>query len=81
MAFILRSLSHEKQPNTFAVYTQILSPLPEPAIEPYWRMFLRSSASDSLPNLIGNAFARGVIHDRWPSDVCGLIMELMLPVV
>lgn len=77
MATVLRSLSPEKQPKAFATYIQILSLLPEPVTEPYWRIFLRSSASDGLANLIGDAFARGAIYYRRPSDICGLIIELM----
>jgi len=79
MAIILRSLSLEKQPKAFATYVQIISLLPEAQHEPYWRMFLRSSDSDRIPNIVGNAFAQGVEWRRpsGPGFICGAIIELL----
>ncbi|KAG8776350.1 hypothetical protein FRC12_000962 [Ceratobasidium sp. 428] len=79
MAKILLTLSLEKQPKAFATYIQVMSLFPEPKSEPYWRMFLRSSDSDGIPNIVGNAFAQGVEWRRpsGPGFICGAIIELL----
>jgi hypothetical protein len=80
MAAILRSLSRGKQPKALTTYLQILSLIPEPKREPYWRMFLHSSESDRIPNIVGNAFAEGVQWRRpsGPGFICGAIIALLL---
>ncbi|KAG8710324.1 hypothetical protein FRC09_000186 [Ceratobasidium sp. 395] len=79
MAKILHTLSLEKQPKAFATYIQVMSLFPEPKSEPYWRMFLRSSDSDGISNIVGNAFAQGVEWRRpsGPGFICGAIIELL----
>ncbi|KAG9124556.1 hypothetical protein FRC07_011143 [Ceratobasidium sp. 392] len=79
MATALRNLSLEKQPKAFATYIQIMSLFPEARSEPYWRMFLRSSDSDGIANIVGNAFAQGVEWRRpsGPGFICGAIIELL----
>ncbi|KAG8705556.1 hypothetical protein FRC08_001616 [Ceratobasidium sp. 394] len=79
MATILRTLSLEKQPKAFATYVQIMSLFPEPSAEPYWRMFLRSPASNGITNIVGNAFAQGVQWRRpsGPGFICGALIELL----
>ncbi|EUC64488.1 zf-MYND domain protein [Rhizoctonia solani AG-3 Rhs1AP] len=75
----LCELSSETQPKAFSTHVQILSLLPEAAQEPYYRLFLSSPQSRSLSNLVGNAFARGIMWRRpsGPGCICGLLIELL----
>ncbi|KAJ7226931.1 hypothetical protein GGX14DRAFT_417711 [Mycena pura] len=58
IAAALRQLSHATQHQAISTAIQILSLMPDPKQEPYFRKFLRNSAaSKDLPTIIANAFA------------------------
>ncbi|KAJ7187009.1 hypothetical protein C8R46DRAFT_282803 [Mycena filopes] len=60
---------------------QILSLIPDPKIQPYFRKFLRNSAaSKDIPNIIANAFVKGTTWKRpsGPGHHCTLIIHTLL---
>lgn len=73
----LRALSHDTQPQAVATLIQILSLLPDPKIEPYFRRFLRHPTQpQGIPTLIAAAFVRGVAWKRpsGPGQICSLLI-------
>ena len=80
LASSLRALSPSTQPKALSTLLQILSLLPDPKSEPYFRKFLRHSPqSDGLPTLIATAFLRDIDHNGpdGPWHLCTLIMHLL----
>jgi hypothetical protein len=76
----LHVLNPSTQPEAFATLIQVLSLLPDPKQEPYFRKFLRnSSQSKDLGNLVSAAFVRGVAWKRpsGPGHICTLIIHMI----
>jgi len=76
----LRSLSHDTQPQALATLIQILSFLPDPKSEPYFRRFLRHPMqAKGIPTLIAAAFVRGVAWKRpsGPGQICSLLIHCL----
>jgi hypothetical protein len=74
----LRVLNPTTQPVALATLIQILSLLPDPNQEPYFRKFLRNSSQPrDLPTLIAGAFVRGIAWKRpsGPGHICTLIIH------
>jgi MYND finger len=76
----LRNLSYETQPQAIATLVQILSLLPDPKENAYFRKFLRSPHSAGLPNLIAQHFIRGVAWKRpsGPGFICKLLIHFIV---
>jgi hypothetical protein len=74
----LRTLSPTTQPKAIATYIQILSLLPDPKVEPYYRRFLQQT-KDNFPTIIAEAFVRGVTWKRpsGPGHICTLIIHVL----
>jgi hypothetical protein len=80
LATSLRTLSHDTQPQALATLIQILSLLPDPKTDPYFRRFLRHPTQPKgLPTLIGAAFSRGVSWKRpsGPGQICTLLIHCL----
>ncbi|KAF8622014.1 hypothetical protein AX15_007336 [Amanita polypyramis BW_CC] len=56
---------------------QILSLIPDPKEEPYFRRFLQTSQSCGIPNLITKAFIHGIGWKR-PGHICFLLIHCLL---
>jgi hypothetical protein len=80
LASTLRTLSYETQPQAIGTLVQILSLLPDPKENAYFRKFLLSSHSAGLPNLIAEYFIRGVAWKRpsGPGFICKLLMHFIV---
>jgi hypothetical protein len=77
----LRRLSHATQRQALSTIIQILSLIPDPKKEPYFRKFLRTSdACKDLPTIIANAFVKGTTWKRpsGPGYHCALISHMLL---
>lgn len=77
----LRALSYETQPQALATLIQILSLLPDPKDEPYFRRFLcHPTEPKGIPTLIAAAFFRGVAWKRpsGPGNICSLLTHCLL---
>jgi hypothetical protein len=77
----LRTLSLSTQHAAVSTLIQILSLMPEPNNQPYFRKFLQNSAlSHGLPTLIADAFVQGIAWQRpsGPGHICTLITNLLL---
>ncbi|KZP13368.1 hypothetical protein FIBSPDRAFT_135867 [Athelia psychrophila] len=73
----MRSLSYDHQPIALSTYIQILSLLPDPKDDPYFRRFLQHpTQSKDIPNIIASAFVKGIPWHR-PSGP-GYISTLMI---
>ena len=63
-----------------SVYIQVLSLLPDPDVNPYFRNFLRSSCALGLPELIARHLIQGInwISPSGPGHVCILVTNLLI---
>ncbi|KAJ6558259.1 hypothetical protein B0H19DRAFT_1070792 [Mycena capillaripes] len=80
IAVSLRRLSHTTQRQAMSTAIQILSLLPDPKKQPYFRKFLRNrDASKDLPNIIANAFVKGTTWKKpsGPGHHCTLIIHTL----
>jgi len=80
VAVSLRRLSHTTQRRAVSTAIQILSLIPDPKEQPYFRKFLRNStASKDIPNIIANAFVKGTTWKRpsGPGHHCTLIIHTL----
>ncbi|KAJ7640342.1 hypothetical protein DFH06DRAFT_1052756 [Mycena polygramma] len=80
IAVSLRRLSHTTQRQAVSTAIQILSLIPDPKEQPYFRKFLRnSSASKDLPNIVSDAFVKGTTWKRpsGPGYHCALIIHML----
>ncbi|KAJ6516838.1 hypothetical protein C8R47DRAFT_1181765 [Mycena vitilis] len=80
IAVSLRRLSHKTQRQAVSTAIQILSLIPDPKEQPYFRKFLRnSSASKDLPNIVSNAFVKGTTWKgpSGPGHHCALIIHML----
>jgi hypothetical protein len=80
LATALRTRSPSTQKKAVSVLIQILSLLPDPMIEPYFRKFLSNSEqSRGLPTLISDAFVKGIEWKRpsGPGHICKLIVHTL----
>ncbi|KAJ7849796.1 hypothetical protein B0H14DRAFT_2764746 [Mycena olivaceomarginata] len=80
LASALRRLSHATQRQALSTAIQILSLLPDPKKNPYFRKFLRSpTASKGIPNIVANAFVQGTTWKRpsGPGHHCTLIIHTL----
>lgn len=77
----LRTSSLSTQRVAISTHIQILSLIPDPKNQPYFRTFLQNSAlSHDLPTLIADAFVQGITWQRpgGPGQLCALIRNLIL---
>ena len=80
LASSLRSLSPLTQPKALSSLIQILSLLPDPKSEPYFRRFLlHPEQSKGLPTLVAAAFVRGIDWKRpsGPGYICTLLIHFL----
>ncbi|KAF7328786.1 hypothetical protein MVEN_02507500 [Mycena venus] len=80
IAVSLRRLSHTTQRQAISTAIQILSLIPDPKEQPYFRKFLQNSvASKDIPNIIANAFVKGTTWKRpsGPGHHCSLIIHML----
>jgi len=80
LASAIRTLSLTTQRHALSTLIQILSLLPDPATEPYFRKFLRNSPqSNGLATLIASAFVRSIEWKRpsGPGKICTLIIHFL----
>jgi len=76
----LRALSHDTQPEAISTLIQILSLLPDPKTEPYFRRFLcHPTQPKGIPTLIAAAFVKGVAWKRpsGPGHICSLLIHCL----
>jgi hypothetical protein len=76
----LRRLSLSTQRMAISTLIQILSLIPDPKTQPYFRKFLQStSLSHGLPTLIARSFVESIVWQRpsGPGHVCTLIIHLL----
>ncbi|KAJ7689017.1 hypothetical protein B0H17DRAFT_937700 [Mycena rosella] len=79
VAVSLRRLSHATQRQAISTAIQILSLIPDPKEQPYFRKFLRNSgAAKDLPTIIARAFVKGTTWKRpsGPGHHCALIIHM-----
>jgi hypothetical protein len=78
LASALRSLEPTTQPKATATYIQILSLLPDPKHNPYFREFLLQIRND-FPSVVARIFVQGVAFKRpsGPGHICTLIIHLL----
>jgi hypothetical protein len=72
----LLTLSHSTQHRALSTHIQILSLIPNPTTEPYFRRFLTSSSlSHGLATRVAGAFIQGIEWKRpsGPGHICALI--------
>lgn len=79
LATSLRALSRTTQPRAFSTLIQVLSLLPDPKTEPYFRRFIQSPQYADLANIIADGFVQGI---RWkrpsgPGQICCLIIHFL----
>lgn len=80
LASSLRVLSHDTQPQALATLVQILSLLPDPKNEPYFRRFLRHPTQlKGIPTLVAAAFVRGIgwKSPSGPGQICTLLIHFL----
>ena len=80
LANALRTVDPQTQPIALANYVQILSLLPEPANNPYFRRFLlNKSLIADIPTIVVTAFVEGIKYKRpsGPGYICSLIITLL----
>ncbi|KAJ7472030.1 hypothetical protein FB451DRAFT_1037097 [Mycena latifolia] len=80
IAVSLRRLSHATQRQAVSTAIQILSLIPDPKEQPYFRKFLRNPvASKDLPTIIARAFVKGTSWKRpsGPGLHCALIIHTL----
>ncbi|EKM51087.1 uncharacterized protein PHACADRAFT_128842 [Phanerochaete carnosa HHB-10118-sp] len=80
LATALRTLSRETQRKAFSTLVQILSLLPDPERDPYFRRFLGSSQFAGLPTLLASAFGGGVawLRPSGPGSICNLLFYALV---
>jgi hypothetical protein len=79
LASALRTLSRPTQRRATSTLIQILSLLPDPKTEPYFRKFLCSPQSNGLATLVADAFNQGIdwIRPSGPGHICSLIIHFL----
>jgi len=80
LASSLRTLSLPTQRIAISTLIQILSLIPDPLTQPYFRKFLQNtSLSQGLPTLIASSFVEGIAWQRpsGPGHICTLIIHLL----
>ncbi|KAJ7140020.1 hypothetical protein C8R43DRAFT_1131761 [Mycena crocata] len=80
IAVSLRTLSHATQRQAMSTAIQILSLMPDPKQQPYFRKFLRNpDACKGLPTIIARAFVKGTTWKRpsGPGYHCTLIIHTL----
>lgn len=79
LAIALRSRSRTTQRNAFSTLIQILSLLPAPETDPYFRRFLQSPQSTGLPTLVASAFVDGIawLRPSGPGPLCDLVYHML----
>lgn len=80
LATALRTLSLDTQRKAFSTLLQILSMLPDPEVDPYFRRFLGSPHANGLPTLVASTFVRGVdwLRPSGPGNLCNLIFYMLV---
>ncbi|KIP07870.1 hypothetical protein PHLGIDRAFT_405139 [Phlebiopsis gigantea 11061_1 CR5-6] len=80
VASSLRFLTLETQKNAFSTLVQIMSLLPDPEKEPYFRRFLLSPQCEGIPNLVASSFITGItwLRSSGPGYVANLIHYMLL---
>ena len=80
LAAALRTLSPDTQRKAFSTLLQILSLLPDPEADPYFRRFLGSPHVVGLPTLVASAFVRGVdwLRPSGPGNLCNLVFYMLV---
>ena len=80
LAETLRKLSLTTQRRAFSTLVQILSLLPDPERDPYFRHFLGSPGCAGLPTVIASAFVTGVdwLRPSGPGHICDLLFYMLL---
>lgn len=76
----LLALSCDTQPEALFTLIQILSLVPDPKTEPYFRKFLRHpTQSKGIPTLIAASFVRGIDYKRpsSPGHICSLLIHCL----
>jgi hypothetical protein len=76
----LRRLSHTTQRQAVSTAIQILSLIPDPKEQPYFRKFLRNAvAAKDVPTIIARAFVKGTTWKRpsGPGHHCALIIHTL----
>lgn len=75
----LRATSRETQHKAFSSYIQLLSLLPDPKNNPYFRKYLSLPEVAGLPTFIASSFVEGVswLHPSGPGHICTLIIHLL----
>ncbi|TFK84248.1 hypothetical protein K466DRAFT_602169 [Polyporus arcularius HHB13444] len=75
----VRSTSRETQNQAFSSYVQLLSLLPDPDKNPYFRKYIVSPEFAPLPTLVASAFVEGIqwLRPSGPGYVCSLIMHML----
>ncbi|KAJ7725198.1 hypothetical protein B0H16DRAFT_284328 [Mycena metata] len=80
IAVSLQRLSHATQREAVSTAIQILSLIPDPKEQPYFRKFLRNStACKDIPNIVANAFVKGTTWKKpsGPGNHCTLIIHTL----
>ncbi|KAJ7773650.1 hypothetical protein DFH07DRAFT_733332 [Mycena maculata] len=80
VALSLRRLSHATQRHAVSTAIQILSLLPDPKEQPYFRKFLRNAAAaKGIPTIVARAFVDGTSWKRpsGPGHHCALIIHML----
>ncbi|KAJ7485085.1 hypothetical protein B0H11DRAFT_2018083 [Mycena galericulata] len=80
VAASLRILSHATQRQALSTAIQIMSLIPDPKEQPYFRKFLRNaSAVKGIPTIIARAFVKGTTWKppAGPAEHCSLIIHTL----
>ncbi|KAI0089736.1 hypothetical protein BDY19DRAFT_940551 [Irpex rosettiformis] len=81
LANALRAVDPKTQPIALANYVQILSLLPEPKVNPYFRRFLSNKPLIAdIPTIVATAFVEGIAWKRpsGPGHICSLLNTLLI---
>ena len=67
-------------PFQISTLIQVLSLLPDPKTEPYFRRFIQSPQYADLPTIVADGFVQGIQWKRpsGPGQICGLIIHFLL---
>ncbi|KAJ7086356.1 hypothetical protein B0H15DRAFT_346006 [Mycena belliarum] len=80
IAVSLRRLSHATQPQAMSTAIQLLSLVPDPKEQPYFRKFLHNSAAvKDVPTIIAKAFVKGILLNEpsGPGHHCTLMIHTL----
>ena len=74
------SLSHSTQRRALSTHIQILSLLPSPNTEPYFRRFIISPLSHGIATRVVDVFLKGIDWQRpsGPGHICALVNHLLV---